>query len=93
MVHLPRTAYTAQEWFEREQTGLFGQTWVFAGTMSDFKIPSDYVTVQAGAYTLVALLLKDGKFAAYHNICRHRGTTLLDGTGNTGKSIVCPYHR
>ena len=29
---------------------------------------------------------------AFHNQCRHRGTELLEGCGNTGKTIVCPYH-
>jgi len=90
---LPRHAYTSAEWFVAEQTEFFAKTWVFVGVASDFQKPGDYVSVQAGAFPLVVLKLKDGSLAAYHNICRHRGTTLLEGSGNAGKSVVCPYHR
>ena len=90
---LPRDAYTSPEWYTAEQTDFFATTWVFAGIASDFQNPGDYMSVQSGAFPLAVLKLKDGSLAAYHNICRHRGTTLLEGSGNAGKSLVCPYHR
>ncbi len=33
----------------------------------------------------------DGKLRAQSNVCLHRMSTLLEGSGNT-RSIVCPYH-
>ena len=90
---LPRDAYTSPEWYAAEQTDFFATTWVFAGIASDFQNPGDYMSVQSGAFPLAVLKLKDGSLAAYHNICRHRGTTLLEGSGNAGKNLVCPYHR
>lgn len=93
MSSLPREAYTTQKWFDDEQIGILAKSWAFVGVTSDFKDMGDYVSVQAGAFPLAIVQLNDGTLAAYHNICRHRGTTLLDGSGNTGKSLVCPYHR
>ena len=28
----------------------------------------------------------------FHNVCRHRGARLLDGSGNCPATITCPYH-
>ena len=75
---LSRDAYISPDWFTAEQREFFAKTWVFAGIASDFQNPGDYMSVQAGAFPLAVLKLKDGSLAAYHNICRHRGTTLLE---------------
>lgn len=93
MQNLTRDAYITNEWLDREQVDLFGKSWVFVGTSADFASSGDYMAVQAGAFPLFILRLKEGTLSAFHNICRHRGTTLLEGKGNTGKSIICPYHR
>ena len=91
---LPREAYISEDWLERERAGLFGATWSFVGVVSDFKEPGDYRTVQIGNYSVIVLLgAATGELQAHHNTCRHRGTELLEGCGNSGKSIVCPYHR
>jgi len=98
MSQLPREAYTTKVWQDAENNELFGHSWVFAGLESDIPNEGDYLTHQTGNSPLAVIRQKDGSLKAYHNICRHRGTTLLEGQnntnkGNTGKSIVCPYHR
>ncbi|SLN25954.1 Anthranilate 1,2-dioxygenase large subunit [Falsiruegeria litorea R37] len=91
---LPREAYTSQEWFDREMKELFAKTWGFAGLAKDVANPGDYMTAQVGTFTLFVIRGSDGELRAFHNICRHRGTELVDrGCGNKGKTIVCPYHR
>ena len=35
---------------------------------------------------------RDGAIRAFHNVCRHRGARLLDGSGNCPATITCPYH-
>lgn len=91
---LPPEAYTSPEWLAREMKELFAKTWGFAGVVSDVPNPGDYKTVKVGTFTLVVIRGSDGELRAFHNICRHRGTELIDpGCGNTGKTIVCPYHR
>ena len=90
---LPREAYIKQNWQDREYETVFARSWVFAGLESDLQKTGDYLTLMVGAFPLTVLKMKDGSLSAYHNICRHRGTTLLEGQGNTGSSVVCPYHR
>lgn len=90
---LPREAYISQEWFDLEQTHLFGASWIFAGVVKDVANAGDYLTVQAGPSSLAVVRGADGEVRAFQNICAHRGTELLEGKGNAGKTLVCPYHR
>ncbi len=85
-------AYTSPEWFAAEQKTLFARSWVFAGVVSDLSEPGDYTTAQAGHYPLAAVRGRDGTLRGFHNICRHRGTEILEGAGNMGGAFVCPYH-
>ncbi|MFP6742703.1 MAG: aromatic ring-hydroxylating dioxygenase subunit alpha [Alphaproteobacteria bacterium] len=89
---MPTAGYTSPAWFDQEQEMLFGKVWSFAGMTEDLSEPGDYVCVEAGPYPLVVLLDKNRELRAFHNICRHRGSKLLDGSGNTGRGIRCFYH-
>ena len=89
---LPVEAYIDTKWFKQELRELFGRNWTFAGLSSDLKKSGDYVTVTAGNYPLFVVRGNDGRLRAFHNICRHRGTELLESAGQTGKRIICPYH-
>ena len=90
--HLPREAYTSEHWLEREDSDLFGRCWRFAGTLSDFREAGDFRTIQAGPHALIVIRDSAGNLRGFHNMCRHRGTELLEGCGNAGQRIVCPYH-
>lgn len=89
---LPREAYTDQTWYDHEQRDLFGRTWAFAGTVHDMPDTGDYRIVKAGPHSLIVLRDSGGDLRGFHNICRHRGTELLEDCGNVGRSIICPYH-
>ena len=90
---LPRETYTDAAWFERERRELFDQSWMFAATTSELANPGDFVTVRFMDHSLFVVRDKGGQLQAFHNICRHRCSEVLEGSGNTGSSIVCPYHR
>ena len=89
---LPAEAYRAADWFAREERALFSRCWTFAGLESDLPAPGRYLTVRCGRTSLVVLRDRDGALRAFHNLCRHRGTELLEGCGELGRAIVCPYH-
>lgn len=91
---LPKAAYTGQDWFELEQDVLFRSAWRFVGVTGDFNRTGDYLTTKVGRAPLAVIQDSEGRLRAFHNICRHRGATLLDGdSGNAGGTLVCPYHR
>ena len=90
---LPVEAYTSEAWFAREQRELFTRTWSFCGMTEELKAPGDYKCVTIGGAPYVLLRDGQGQLRGYHNICRHRGSRLLEGSGNTGSTMVCFYHR
>lgn len=89
---LPSSAYWSDEWFDEEQRRLFAHTWHVVADAAELSEPGDYVTFDAGHDPLVVVVGLDGVLRCFHNFCRHRGMTLLEGAGNTRPGISCPYH-
>jgi choline monooxygenase len=54
--------------------------------------PGSYVTAQAGSQPVLVVRGKDGELRAFRNVCRHRGSRVLSGSGQCGKAIRCRYH-
>lgn len=89
---LPAEAYTSQAWFDWEQRELFGRCWNFVGMTDDLAEVGDYLTVDVGPNPLVVLRDLQGQLRAFHNLCRHRGMVMLQGSGNVRTGISCLYH-
>lgn len=92
MGYLPQAAYYSQEWFDKEMATLFSNTWQFAGLVEDVKDAGDFITVKAGLNNLIVLKTESGNLKSFHNMCRHRGTPILETAGKSKKMITCPYH-
>ena len=90
---LPREAYISEAWLALEREHLFNKAWTFAGAVNALAHPGDYLTLTVGTSPLIVLRTGQGELRAYHNLCRHRGTELLEGCGQLKSTIVCPYHR
>jgi len=50
------------------------------------------VTLDLGADSVIAVRDSSGEIRALHNVCRHRGTRILEGAGSCPGAITCPYH-
>ena len=91
---LPVEAYTTASWLERENRSLFSRNWAFAGMTEDLKRPGDYLCVDGGDSAIVVIRDPSGRLQAFHNVCRHRGARLLEGTGHIeGNVLTCFYHK
>ena len=90
---LPFASYTDPGVFEAEAEHIFRNEWVFVCMEGELPSPGDYFALTLAGEPLVLLRGGDRRLRALSNVCRHRGTPLLDeGPGNTGDRIVCPYH-
>jgi len=85
-------AYTDAAWFAREQQRVFTHTWHVVAHVEQLSNPGDFVTVTIGGAPVAIVRHDDGTLRAFHNLCRHRGMTLLEGDGDTGSEIECMYH-
>ena len=87
---LPWSWYSDPEILRREQERIFRSAWQYVGHEGMVAETGDRFAAAAGdAPVLVA---RDGETVrAFLNVCRHRGSQLVDDAGNA-KSIQCPYH-
>jgi phenylpropionate dioxygenase-like ring-hydroxylating dioxygenase large terminal subunit len=94
---LPPRVFHDREVFEFEQERWFARTWLCVGREEDVGEPGTYLLVRAAGESVAIIRDRSGAVNAFHNVCRHRGSTLLDepadGSGS-GKlvRIQCPYH-
>ena len=90
---LPGPLYTSAEAYRTDLAAVFDRSWLFVATEPEIAEPGDYVTIALGRWSVVLIRDDDLTVRAFHNVCRHRGSRLLDpGSGSVG-NIVCPYHQ
>lgn len=88
----PPQIYTSPEFLEMELDEVFNHEWFCVGRIDEFENQGDYRTMTIGRDPVVVLRDRDDTLRAMSNICRHRMTTLLEGSGNLRGRITCPYH-
>jgi choline monooxygenase len=88
---LPPWCYTSEQFYRREVDRIFRQVWNFVGHVSQVANPGDYFALTFAGVPVIILRDLSGTLRALANTCRHRGSALLEGSGNC-RAIVCPYH-
>ncbi len=91
---LPAAWYYDPAQYARELEAIWHRDWVCVGRLEDLPEPGDYFLADVGSERLVVTRDRDGRPRAFHNTCRHRGSTLCtESRGRfAGGRIVCPYH-
>ena len=84
-------AYRSQKFYELEKDRVFGRSWVCVGYTSQVASPGDIFVTSVSDQPLIITRDKTEKIRGFYNVCRHRGSTLIDEDGNYD-SIRCPYH-
>lgn len=87
---LPPAAYRDPAWHDRELAAIWRRDWVAVGLLADF--PPDTIRRRRLGDAEVIVVNADGRLAAFHNVCRHRGAELCAADGPLGRLITCPYH-
>ena len=90
---LPQGLYTRPDVFEADLDVLFRKHWIYIGLECDVPEPGDATVIDIGATSLILLRDDDGEIRVVHNVCRHRGSRLLDAGPTVVSKLVCPYHQ
>jgi Rieske 2Fe-2S family protein len=91
---LPSSWYYDPAQYARELEAVWYRDWICVGRSEDLREAGDFLVTGVGAESLVLTRDRDGAPRAFHNTCRHRGSTLCTaprGRFANGR-IVCPYH-
>jgi phenylpropionate dioxygenase-like ring-hydroxylating dioxygenase large terminal subunit len=91
MRHVESHVYTDEAHLARERADVFGRSWWIAARSDQLPHPGDYTVLDELGESLLVVRDDRGVARAFHNICRHRGSRLLEGRGHVD-AIDCPYH-
>lgn len=90
---LPGWTYHSDALFELERTEVFLKQWQIVGHTSDIPNNGDWMAFDMLGERAVIMRGQDGVVRAFHNLCRHRGARVVDGTsGHCKSAVVCPFH-
>jgi Rieske 2Fe-2S family protein len=89
---LPPAAFADPAVLDWEVENLFGG-WVCFGHASVIAEPGSWLMREIGPSSVFAMTGADGVPRAFLNVCRHRGSRLVEETeGKVRRRIQCPYH-
>jgi Rieske 2Fe-2S family protein len=90
---LPPPAFLEPAVLEWELANIFSGGWICAGHASVLSEPGAFVRRDVGRESIVLLAGEDGVPRAFHNVCRHRGSRLVEEEeGQVRRRLRCPYH-
>jgi choline monooxygenase len=90
-VGLPADWYTDPSIFQLEQERIFRKTWQLVGHATQVERAGDFFTCRVGGVPLIVARGSDGTLRAFENVCRHRGSEIVQGAGNRS-SFQCRFH-
>jgi phenylpropionate dioxygenase-like ring-hydroxylating dioxygenase large terminal subunit len=93
---LQGTDYTSESVYAEERERIWFGGWVCIGRDEEIAAPGDYLVRELAGESIVVTRNAGGEPRAFYNVCAHRGTKLLDETGelcgHVNKAFKCPYH-
>jgi len=88
---LPFAWYSDPEILRVEQRRIFARTWQYAGRAELVAEPGSFLATDCGDIPILVVRDSQGELRAFLNVCRHRGSTLMQGCGRR-QTIQCSYH-
>lgn len=91
---IPAKAYYDSDWFELEREAVFRRSWIQVGHICELVGSGSFIRRELEVLNASLLIIrgKDGQIRAFHNVCTHRGTQLVDEAQGKRPTFSCPYH-
>lgn len=89
---LPGWIYRDPDYFRVEMARVIRPAWQIVCHASDIAAPGDWRTLDLLGESIIVIRGQDAGIRAFANVCRHRGSRLVDGGAGCAKRLTCPYH-
>lgn len=89
---LPAWLYYDPEFFEAEKKAFLRAAPQVVCHESEIREPGEWRSLDYLGESVFVIRGDDGGVRAFSNVCRHRGSRLVDGSGGCAKVLTCPYH-
>jgi Rieske 2Fe-2S family protein len=90
---LPAGLYTRKDVFDADLEVFFMNHWIHVGLECEVPEPGDATVIDIGSTSLILLRDDENQIRVVRNVCRHRGSRLLDAGSTVVSKLVCPYHQ
>jgi phenylpropionate dioxygenase-like ring-hydroxylating dioxygenase large terminal subunit len=88
---MPAGYYTSPEFLAIEKEELFRRQWACVGHVGEIPRPGDYFATELVGEPLIVVRDGAGAVRVLSNVCRHRGSRILAGSGHAQR-FTCGYH-
>ncbi len=89
---LPGWLYHDADFYAAEQRAFLRASPQVVCHENEIPAPGDWRSLDYLGESIIVVRGDDGQCRAFANVCRHRGSRLVDGTGGCAKVLTCPYH-
>ncbi|GAA0295762.1 aromatic ring-hydroxylating dioxygenase subunit alpha [Sphingomonas oligophenolica] len=92
---VPAKPYYDPAYFELERSAVFLRSWIQIGHACELPEPGSFIRreLEFANASLLIVRGRDGQLRAFHNVCTHRGTQLVEEAAGRRSTFSCPYHR
>jgi len=91
-MNLPGWLYFDPEFFEAEKKAFLRAAPQVVCHESEIAEPGEWRSLEYLGESVFVIRGDDCAVRAFANVCRHRGSRLVDGNGGCAKVLTCPYH-
>lgn len=89
---LPASWYHGEDIYEKERQNIFASEWLLFAHEAMLPKSGSYIAQTIAGYPVLVIRAQDGSLKAFHNVCRHRASMIVEeGVGQT-QSLRCMYH-
>ena len=89
---LPGWLYWNADFFAAEQRAFLRAAPQIVCHENEIAAAGEWRSLEYLGESVIAIRGDDGLVRAFANVCRHRGSRLVDGNGGCAKLLTCPYH-
>jgi phenylpropionate dioxygenase-like ring-hydroxylating dioxygenase large terminal subunit len=89
---LPGWLYFDPEFLEAEKRAFLRAAPQVVCHESEIAEPGEWRKLDYLGESIIVIRGDDGEVRAFANVCRHRGSRLVDGEAGCAKVLTCPYH-